>query len=283
MDFDAVENAIDVGSPIFMYEAIYGASAGDAYRYTGTPLQTIANGKNWLPIQIEHTEIVSNGTLDNQTITITMRSNADLVDMFRLAPPSIVVEINIYRGYLGEQAFNIEWKGRIVSMALNPEEGTAAFSCEPISTSLRNTGLRRKYQLGCPFVLYGSACKVSQLAHTESGAITGIVDARTLQVTLTGAQMGVNASNLIAGVCTVTKANGMKDRRAIVNAVNVGGRVYNVTLMSYIADVSVGLVASLSKGCPHTFSSCRDIFGNVANFGGCPNIPSSNPYRVNTF
>lgn len=283
MDFDAIENAIDVGSPIFLYEAVYDTSPGSAYRYTSTPLQTIANGKNWSPVQIKHSEIVSNGTLDNQTLKVTARKDIPLADLFRLAPPSVVVTLNIYRGYLGQQAFILEWTGRIVSMTLNPGEGEAEFACEPISTSLRNTGLRRKYQLGCPYVLYGKACKVSQLAHTESGKVTKVINSRTVEVQMTSADIGVTAANLTAGVFKLTKNNGMVDRRSITFAEALGNRTYRVSMLSYIGGVEVGLNVSLSKGCPHTFESCRDIFGNVANFGGCSNIPTSNPYTTNTF
>ena len=283
MDFDAIEKAIDVGSPIFLYEAVYDTSPGSAYRYTSTPLQTIANGKNWSPVQIRHSEIVSNGTLDNQTLKVTARKDIPLADLFRLAPPSVVVTLNVYRGYLKQQAFILEWTGRIVSMSISPGEGEAEFACEPISTSLRNTGLRRKYQLGCPYVLYGDSCKVSQLAHTESGTVTGIVDSRTVDVTLTSAEIGVTAANLVAGVFKVTKTNGMVDRRAITNAQLLDGRTFRISLMSYCGGMATGLNVSLSKGCPHTVDACRDTFGNVANFGGCSNIPTSNPYTNNTF
>lgn len=283
MNFDQIENAIDVGSPIFLYEAVYDTSPGSAYRYTSTPLQTIANGKNWSPVQIKHSEIVSNGTLDNQTLKVTCRKDIELADLFRLAPPSIVVTLNIYRGYLGQQAFILEWTGRISSMSISPGDGEAEFACEPLSTSLRNTGLRRKYQLGCPFVLYGSSCKVSQLAHTETGKLAAIVNSRTVDVQLTGAQLGVTAANLTAGVFKITKNNGLVDRRSIISAVDLGGRKFRITMMSYIAGIETGLNVSLSKGCPHTFASCRDIFGNVANFGGCSNIPTSNPFTSNTF
>ena len=118
---------------------------------------------------------------------MTTRKNPALTDLFRQSPPGIVVRLNIYRGYLGEDAYILEWTGRILSMTLRPVDGEAEFSCEPISTSLRNIGLRRKYQLGCPHVLYGTACNAALLAHTESGFISGIVSQSTIDVTLTSA------------------------------------------------------------------------------------------------
>ncbi len=283
MNFDQLEHAIDTGSPIFLYEAIYDTSPGAVYRYTQTPLQTAANGKTWQPAQIKHSEITSNGSLDNQVLKMTTRKNLALTDLFRQSPPGIVVRLNIYRGYLGEDAYILEWTGRILSMTLRPVDGEAEFSCEPISTSLRNIGLRRKYQLGCPHVLYGTACNAALLAHTESGFIAGIVSQSTIDVTLTSAVMGVTPANLVGGFMKVTKSNGLVDRRAIIAATSLGGRTLRVNLMSFMGGLEEGLNVSLSKGCNHTFEMCRDTFQNVANFGGCPNIPTSSPYSQNTY
>lgn len=283
MSFDQIENAIDVGSPVFLYEAIYDNSPGAVYRYTPTPLQTAANGKIWQPVQIKHSSIVSNGTLDNQVLKVTVRKNVALTQLFRESPPGIVVKLNIYRGYVGEGAYILEWTGRIMSMSIRPGEGEADFNCEPISTSLRNIGLRRKYQLGCPHVLYGTACKAAMLAHTEVGSIVGVVSANTIDVTLTGAQMGLTPANLIGGFIKITKANALVDRRAIIKVNSLGGRTYRVFMMSFMGGLETGLNVSLSKGCDHTFAMCRNTFNNVANFGGCPNIPVSNPFTQNTF
>lgn len=282
MSYDSIENSIDISKPVFLYEVVYGPSPQDVYRYIAEERDQTAMGAVWKAQNIKHGDITSAGTLDKQSLTLTARRDIDVWDLYRVGPPSYVVQLRIYRGQLDINEFSTEWVGRILLAQRRDSE--VEFSCEPISTSLRNPGLRRKYQYGCPHVLYDDqSCKADVNLHTAAGSIIAIEGVTTPVVQFAGDQHGVTAENIVAGIFRTYDSKGLMIRRAIVSAEDLGNRQFRLHLMTYAPDMAVGRIANVSKGCPHTFAACRDTFNNVGNFGGCPNIPTKNPFTSNQF
>ncbi|QGF21050.1 putative tail assembly protein [Pectobacterium phage MA12] len=282
MSYDTIENSIDISKPVFLYEIIYGPTPQDVYRYIAEERDQVAMNAQWKAQSIKHGDITSAGTLDKQALTVTARRDIEIWDLYRVAPPSYVVRLNIYRGQLDIGEFTTEWTGRI--LLAQRKDSEVEFSCEPISTSLRNPGLRRKYQYGCPHVLYdNTSCMADINLHTAGGTVLTVEGVATVVIQLAGAQNGINPGNLVAGIFRTYDSKGLMVRRAIVSAEDLGSRQYRLTLMSYIPDMGAGRMMSVSKGCLHTFAVCRDTFNNVGNFGGCPNIPTKNPFTSNQF
>lgn len=277
-----IENSVDLSKRVYLYEIFYGPTAQDVYRYIAEERAQFTMGVLWNPQSITHGDITTAGTLDKQTLTLTCRRDIDIWGLYRVGPPSYVVQLVIHRGFLDTQEFTTEWTGRIL---LGQRKGSEVeFSCEPVSTSMRNPGLRRKYQYGCPHALYDDrSCGVDMNLHTENGSISEVAGVSTPVIQLSGDAHGINAETLVAGVFRTYDSNGLLVRRAIVSAEDLGGRRFRLNLMSYIPDMAPGRAVSVSKGCPHTFAACRDIFNNVGNFGGCPNIPTKNPFTANQF
>ncbi len=57
-----------------------------------------------------------------------------------------------------------------------------------------------------------------------------------------------------------------------------------ITMQLPIFELAIGDHVVVSPGCDHTVESgCRDKFDNVVNFGGQPNLPTSNPHIPNGF
>ncbi|MEW6169845.1 MAG: phage BR0599 family protein [Pseudomonadota bacterium] len=52
----------------------------------------------------------------------------------------------------------------------------------------------------------------------------------------------------------------------------------SITLAAVPPGLSVGATVVLYPGCDHTLSTCESKFGNSANFGGFPFIPTKNPF-----
>lgn len=281
MNYDEIEKSTDLGQPIFFYEFLYSDSPGGAYRYVANSERVIAGGKAWQPRAMTHTEITTQGTLDKQSVTIKTGKDVELTPLFIVGPPSRIVQANIYRSHAGLSTLQLEWTGRVLNGKWAGAE--AEFACEPIFTSLVTSGLRRKYQRGCPHTLYGKSCGASQLAHTEQGKVLSVVNAVTVRVQMDGAAVGLSAGNVAGGIFRVTLADGITEIRAVTNAVAEPNRVWTLTLISQVSNMAPWQKVSMSKGCPHTFEVCRDTFQNVVNFGGCPNIPTKNPFNANQF
>lgn len=282
MSYPDLEASVDNGRPLYFYEFIYGDSATTAYRYVAALALTIYGGRPWNPFPIKHSEIVTSGSLDKQTLTVTAREDIDITALVVTRPPSRVTTLNIYRGHVGDDDMRMIWTGRVLSGNM-VETSEVELSCESISTSQLNMGLRRKYQRGCPHALYGRACGVDQSLHTEYGSSTGVTDSMTLSVTMTSDDRGLTPAALVGGIFRITLKNGLTEIRAISSATLVSGRNWTITVVAPIYDMTAGRPVSMSKGCLHTYDACKNVFSNGDNYGGCANIPTKNPFTANQF
>lgn len=209
MAYDDIEDSVDNGEPLFFYEFIYDVAPGAAYRYVADTQRRVMGGKVWQPFAIKHDEITVSGSLDKQTLTVTARNDIAITALYIAGSPSREVQVNIWRGHADTADIVMEWTGRLLNcMWKGPD---IEMSCESLSTALTAIGLRRKYQRGCPHSLYGKACRASRLAHTESGTVTTVNNKLDVNVTLSGAETGFTASNLIGGVFRVRRQRHYRD------------------------------------------------------------------------
>ena len=284
MSYAEKEASVDLGSPVTLFEFIYGLTAGDAFRYSTTAEAVTLAGRAWQPHGLKHSEIVSSGSLDRAELTISARSDIEVAKLFLAAPPSQPVVVNIWRGHgltnaEGWDDFIRIWTGRV----LDPKwlESEIEFKCEPVATSARRIGLRRYYQYGCSHMLYGRACSVSELANTSAMIVMSVTNNREMVIQLLNPPPGVNPSSLTGGVLKLNLSDGRQAFRAVTLAALESGGV-RVRLMSAIPSLSAGMTGTVSRGCAHTFAACK-TFSNTSNYGGCPNIPTKDAFRTNTF
>lgn len=285
MSYASKESSVDLGSPVTLFEFIYGITEGDAYRYSTTVDAVTLAGRAWQPQNLRHSEITSAGSLDRSELTITARADIEVARLFIAAPPSQPVVVNIWRGHAltgtqGWDEFKRIWTGRVLNTAWL--EADVEMKCEPIATSAKRVGLRRNYQYGCPHVLYGTACTVSELANTSQARVVRVENSSTLVIELLAPPAEVTIPRLLGGVFKLTLPSGRQVLRSITNAQAAVGGGVQITLMSGAPEAAAGLQCSVSRGCKHTFEACRS-FNNTSNFGGCPNIPTKDAFRTNTF
>lgn len=288
MSFNAKENSIDDGSVVFLYDFQYGDAEEDSYRFASTAQDVVAAGRDWKAWPIKHDDITLSGSLDRATLNIQADLGISLTDLFIQAPPSRPVTLDLFRGHWSSDGpmfdeFKRVWTGRVLSMQLIDDSTTAEFSCEPSSTSIKRVGLRRFYQYGCPHVLYGTGCKVPIGSNTAQAVILGVTNPRLLSVTISSTPYAIDPAQLVGGMLDIEISPGRRGLRAIAGASwQVDGSIL-IYLLSPIPQMAIGMPVKVIRGCPHTFAGCRDIFGNTRNYGGCPNIPTVNPFVTNAY
>lgn len=290
MSFDSIETSVDLGRPVTLFEFTYGDGRGDVLRYvgstdvliTGGAAPLVAMSRAWTPAPIKHGKITASGSLDKAAIDVMTVKDSDLADLYRVAPPSRQVTLEIFRGNVGSTEYKRIWSGRVINGTF--EDAELKLSCEPVSTSTLRVGLRRNYQYGCPHVLYGTACGLSRLANMASGTVQSITNAQTIVFKRSVRSLVIPANEVIGGVFTLTLPSGREVKRSIIAATPVAGddTLITVKLMSVVPDLAVNLPVTLTRGCAHNFEACKK-FGNTVNYGGCPNIPTKNPFTANSF
>lgn len=245
------------------------------YAFTNAEDAITRAGIVFAPWPISHSEMTSTGNLDKADITITMAVGSGLEDAFIGYPPSQVINLTIFQGHMDDTPslvdFPAQWLGRITAPEYTNNE--IAFNAVPVSASIQRPGLRRNYQLGCPHVLYGSACQANKADATVNRTVSSITQNR---VTLTAAVGGgaIVPANYIGGMVEWSTTGGKKETRTITN---VSGDGLILTIRGPLRGLAATGLISVILGCAHTMPSCIALHGNILNFGGQPFIPLENP------
>ncbi len=246
------------------------------YRYTDADETVWHLGEEYVPEPITYSDVVSDGTLKQATMTVEARYNLRPAKVFRTGPPSFITTLKIMEANFtdDDREYRQVWSGRVLNCRIEGEK--AKFSCEPLSTTLSRPGLRRNYQRSCPHAVYGDLCKATRveqpvtLVSTESNVWT----------------VSQPASGYIApetyegGLLSWEDDDGQVKFQTILTSVESGSNLVlgvNMAISPAISPINVKIV----KGCNHTENACTVWHNNIHNYGGCPFIPLDTP--VNKF
>lgn len=280
MSFELTEISRRRGEPVTLYLFIYGGEEGDSpapklYAYTDSEQEIIEGGFTYTPKPIMRDAISSTGNLDKSALTVRMPRDIEFAEEFRVWPPTQPTTLIIRQGHLSDSdspdEFLVCWSGTVLSVGREGDE--CVVTGEPISSSMRRTGLRRHYQLGCPHVLYSQGtgmCNASEAAATVSATVASMSGT---SVTLNPGWNGAfTASKFTEGMVKWTNDDGQIEVRKILS---VSGNT--LALSGLLRDLDVAATVSVILGCNHQMSDCADLHNNIQNHGGCPWIPVKNP------
>jgi uncharacterized phage protein (TIGR02218 family) len=281
MSYNDAQNSESDSRIVYLYEFTYGENK--AFRYCSAPSHMFTLGRSWQSAPMSYGAINVTAAMERQQLEIMVPTASEIARLFTVSPPAQPVSVTIYRGDYLSDDYVIQWTGRAVSMQTDGG-GEAALNCSPTLSTMQRRVMRRKYQPGCPHVLYGdTGCRVPMELHSESGIVLEVVSPLRVRVRLTSQQHGIAHTNIAGGVINIVMPDGMLVQRTIIEAEEVGTREYIVKMLSYAVGVLPDMEVSVAKGCDHTFTTCQNRFANASNFGGCPNIPTVDPSRNNTF
>ncbi len=272
MTFEAYETSAQSGAPYELYDFSIGLRH---IRCTSGDRTIVYSGEIYPPEPIERTDIEETDDLPRADIDIACPRDFAIAEEFRVAPPSYVIKLSVYRIHAGDPdgERKLIWTGRVLNATWDGVQAT--IHCESILTSLRRPGLRRLYQRGCPHVLYGSQCGVSETAHKVV----------TTVATVAGANVTVNAGDVSSvggdnyfdgGFVELETAPGTLVRRAI--KLQIGDLL---TLTHPIPGLLSPMAIAVYPGCDHSLATCDSKYANVVNYGGMPFISAKNPFGSN--
>lgn len=268
MSFDTYERSRTRGAPDTLYRFTYQTRV---FAYTDAEESITFSGTEYQPIPIDRNSLSTSGTLDKSTLRVDLPHDCEVAELFRVFPPSDVVAITVFQGHREDPAhqFLAVWTGRVISCSR--ETTTATVLCEPVSTSMKRPGLRRRYQYGCPHALYGPQCGVNREDFTVEAEVTAVSGATvTFGVGWNGA---FAETQFVGGLLEWENADGVTELRTILR-VNTGPN--SLVVSGKVAGLAEGATVRLSLGCNHLMSGCN-VFANIQNFGGQPWIPKKNP------
>lgn len=309
MSFKNREESRFKGEPVDLFYFRYGSTPNAFYAYTDAEQEITFDGVTYTPATFKRANVTSSGTLDKSTLNLNCPQNLALVDLFRIYPPAQVVTVIIRAGHIDDPAndFKVIFTGRVLNCSR--DGGEAELSCEPVSTSMKRTGLRRHYQISCPHDLYGSRCKANKLNATSQHEIVNLQGDNKFRLA-DGWNGDISAKKYIGGMVEWVTANGRESRTIL--RVTDGTQI---VLAGPTRGLAPGSVVDMILGCNHAYifqdspppeededdepieypgtrdhapvdqekTDCIALHDNIHNFGGCPWIPTENPINKNPF
>lgn len=277
MSFSRQETSRFRGTPVELYYFEFGRKPGQFYAYTNADDQIDFEGVSYRPLPLDRDGVKTDGSLDKTLLNIRMPKTAELPELFRVYPPSTVVNCIIRQGHQKDDGtyteFLVVFTGRIINCTRSGNEATVGV--EPIQTSLRRTGLRQHYQYSCPHALYGPRCKAPKKVFN---ALVARIDGTTLTLVDGWNTSGQPEVHFRGGMVEWESSQNDEPRTILQNPES------NVFVLSgFLRELRVGDMVQMVLGCPHDLRSCHAIHGNVLNFGGCAWIPFENPFGKNPF
>lgn len=265
MTYETSEYSVHDARPVECFKFI---GSFRTYRYTSAEEEVTVAGETYLPIPGKR-GMIRAGTQqdDNLSLDIEMPFDTDVVEDYAYAesPPSLSLELyRVHRGTNFATDFVLLWKGKVTSFSV---DGRVAKVRVPsvFARALQADLPSAYYQAPCNHVLFDSLCSVSRAANTTT---TSVETTASLAVTVADVS---DPDNVLAGGEIVNTRTG--ERRLILS--NQAG----VINFSYpFVDMIAGDPVELTKGCDHSFSTCKSKFSNGARFGGHPYIPADNPF-----
>lgn len=264
MTFNAYETSIASGEPILLFDFALGIAH---YRYCTADRNITYQANVYTAAPISRSAPVQSNDTRQQIMRVTCPRDIGVGQLFAIYPPAQDVLLTVTALHYNDpdQQGIVDWVGRVT--AASWEKNDVIFSCEPVYTSVQTNGLRRRWGLNCPHVLYGVACTLNPSLFKVVAPIQSVSG-----FTITGAGfVPPSGLSFVGGYAEWDSGNGYLERRTI-DAVSGTTLTLSYTSPQLVA----GLQVSLYPGCNRTMANCN-AFGNILNYGGQPNIPTQNP------
>lgn len=259
MSYDDLERSVEGSSPVELYKFIRG---GYTWYFTSAEYDVVFGMNTYLSRSLKRSSIEATQEQARSALTIDTTSDFEISDLFRITAPTDVIAVIVTRYHDGDAGAAVLWTGRLLNVTLAGD--TSKLNCEPATSSLGRTGLRRLYGLQCALVLY--ACGISKDDHKIETTVTAISGGVISVAALLSRPYG-------GGWIETSLGSGQVERRFIRSFSGL-----DLTLSLPFQNIEVGAAVTVFPGCDHTTATCADVYNNLPNYGGFPFTPQKNPF-----
>lgn len=241
------------------------------WRYTSGDEDVYVEPVIYRAVPISRSEIELSTDETSASFTVNFPLDSEFLELFRVAPPSGLVTLLCEKfDDVTQATTEIVFKGRIVNVGW--ETNAAVVTCESSSQAIRRMGLRRHYQYGCPYMLFGGECRVDREQFVTIGAATNLTTITFDLIEGVGRPHGYFAG----GYVEYTHSELQTTERIAISDSN--GDTGVITLFSFPIGLSPGEEVRVYAGCDRTLKTCAEKFNNAENYGGMPFIPTKDPF-----
>lgn len=258
------ESSVESSQPREMYKIVQ-SSAVTYFVASGTR-DIVYNGDTYVAFPMARTEATVDSITNDGQLTIALPLSHGLAQRYLAqGSPPREVSITVYR----QQPDGLVERfagGVVTSMAI--DKHLAKFL---VQSKLARVIQRKlpviKASRTCPHILYDRNCRADRGSFTLN-VFVETYDGRKIVIS----SIGGNPNQWAQFGELVHVATG--ERMQIIDQLD-----RTVTLQAPIPDLRDGDALTVSAGCAHDIVTCHVKFTNQVNFGGFPQLPTTNPFE----
>jgi len=285
MSYSAEETSSETGRPVELY--LFEQKEGSAFTaYTSGNAPVVYDGKTYAPQTISRSNLKLSTKTDSGALTITVPSDCGFVARYKKGQPPLPDQLTIYRTHLEDASSEVfeYWKGSVIGVTFSKHE--AKIGTSTIYSHLSRSVPKRTFSFACNHILYDSGCQVGAESHRSDARVASITDGGTTlglseDADWTGTSLGGNLTSdstyFNGGYCEAEVVGGTQ-RRMLLTVRTTSG--LECVLNTPFDDLLLGTSIKFYAGCNHSVSTCKTKFDNVRNYGGCPFVPTRNPFST---
>lgn len=209
-------------------------------------------------------------------------SDLEIVRLFRGSPPSDTITLTVRRQHVGEDDAPIYWKGTVQNVK-RPSDAKCVVIGQPISASLKRTGLRLCWTRECPHFIYDAGCKVLPADHAVAGMLRAF-NGNTMTVLMEPQEDGWFLGGYVEWEAS---DEGTIERRMIEGQENISVLVAGMAtpatvlkIMGLVDFITIGDAVTAYPGCSRVPDICDGRFDNLENYGGFDKMPGKSPFNT---
>lgn len=262
MSYDQIEQSVEDGSVIELYEFVQGI---DRYLYCSCESEVEFQSRIFNPFAGTRKQIKQTADVLKDSISFTFPRGDEFASQFLGFAPDQVITVTIYRGHSTDStnSYAVYWKGRVLGTSTSGNE--INIDCESVFTSIKRYGLRARYLYNCRHSLYSVGCNVNR----ESFKVQGSVISTSGNV-LTVQGLASYSNGYFTGGIVIAPSG--TNRFITKHESDI------ITVSRPINELIGNQIVTVYPGCDHSLSACDSKFNNLDNFGGFPWIPVKNPF-----
>lgn len=267
MGYAEKEQSLISGEPV----ELYSFNKGDQFwTYTCGSIPITYGGRLYEPVLIHRGNIEQCANSLKTLVKIEVDRTNKFAINFILAPIEGVIQLTIYRGHgINPANYVAYWKGFVFSVKFKPK--IIVIVASPKTSSLKRTGLMRRYQRSCSHPIYSTRCTLEKPNYKISGTIIS-VDGTEIIADEFGTTPGSYEDWLAGGIFEL--ADGSNSQMIVLH----NKTEKKIIIAHRIRNLEVSDEFYVYAGCNHSGQICKEKFSNKLNYGGQEFIPNKNPF-----
>lgn len=262
MAYQDTEKSTQQAAPVEVYKF---TGSFNNYYYTSHDSAVTVDGQVYTPIAISRNGVKLGTQEEKQLaieVTVPITTQIVFEYAYEQAPPTLELEIiRCHRDNFNDTV--TLWKGRVTSFTV--EKRICKMRIPSVfSYIFQGAAPIPRYQGPCNHLFTDARCGIAEATVRHTTVINSVV----------GNVIGVDTipyteSEVQAGILRV---NGEESRMI------TGLSGTSVTVSYPFASAEVGDTVEIVRGCDHSFTTCKNVYNNGANYGGFPIVPKRNPF-----